>query len=142
MEFITLEDHFMLKHFNRFINRCLCVFPKRHFHNIFNGFRQFMFPHERELFGQGGGVYLQRVTRSTNDWRWSCVTDRHGPYRRPRPRDCVFYAVFRAAASHVVFLQDQTSPRSAPPALLRSTAAYSGHGYRSPPWIKYKNELL
>ena len=35
--------------------------------------------------------------------------DRHGPCSTARPPMTVFYSVFRAAASHVVFLQDQIS---------------------------------
>lgn len=73
--------------------------------------RSFLFQHERAVWKAKGGRGALGLNYLASQWASSEPCDgqarplQHGP----PPYDSVFYSVFRAAASHVVFLQDQIS---------------------------------
>ena len=84
---------------------------------LFNGLLIFRFLPERAAGGAGGGGgAFPAAERETGQWASPRPADGQArPLRHaPPPYDSVFYSVFRAAASHVVFLRDQFGPWSGP----------------------------
>lgn len=95
---------------NRYVQRVLGVFWWDTFASHKRITDHFCF-YVRELFGKQRGRGAPALNYLTSQWAASEQCDgqarplQHGP----PPYDSVFYSVFRAAASHVVFLQDQIS---------------------------------